>query len=152
MMFQGSNTWNERSKQQRATLVASLRLLMDDALRLSQVPFQLVQGARSIEQQQAYFDAGKSKINPKAYADRNKLYADAKHVTGPGMPLARAVDIVIDVKGKPYDTAHLCYVAGVVMCVARMRGMTIRWGGNFDRDGEILEQSFDDLPHFEVDA
>ena len=67
------------------------------------------------------------------------------------MTLARAVDIVVDVKGKAYDQAHLCYIAGIVLAIARLRGIPVRWGGNFNRDGQILEQSFDDLPHFELD-
>lgn len=143
--------WNERSVQQRDTLMGSLRLLMDDALRVSDVPFQIVQGARTIEEQQRYFNDGKSKVNPKAYPDRTKLYAAAKHVTGPGMPLSRAVDIIIDVKGKEYDKANMCYVAGVVMAIAALRGIPVRWGGNWSRDEVILyDQSFDDMPHFEL--
>lgn len=143
--------WDARSLKQRDTLIGSLRLLMDDALRVSDVPFQLVQGARTVEEQQRYFNEGKSKVNPKAYPDRDKLYAAAKHVTGPGMPLSRAVDIIIDVKGKEYDKAHMCYVAGVMLAIARLRSIPVRWGGNFDRDGQILEQDFDDLPHFELE-
>ena len=143
--------WNERSVQQRDTLMGSLRLLMDDALRISDVPFQLVQGARTIEEQQRYFNDGKSKINPRDYPDRTKLYAAAKHVTGPGMPLSRAVDIIIDVKGKEYDKAHMCYVAGVVLAIARIRSIPVRWGGDWDRDGELLsDQKLIDMPHFEL--
>lgn len=143
--------WDARSLKQRDTLMGSLRLVMDDALRISDVPFQIVQGARTIEEQQRYFNDGKSKINPRDYPTREKLYAAAKHVTGPGMPLSRAVDIIIDVKGKEYDKAHMCYVAGVVMAIARLRGIPVRWGGNWDRDGELLsDQKLIDMPHFEL--
>lgn len=150
-MFNSGNTWNTRSSAQLNTLVSELRLVMNDALRYSEVPFQLVQGARTIEQQREYFQAGRSKIDPDKYADRKALYLAAKHVVGPEQPLARAVDIIIDLPGKTYDVNHLCYVAGVVMSTARMRGVRLRWGGNFDRDKEILEQAFRDLPHFEID-
>lgn len=143
--------WDARSLKQRDTLMGSLRLLMDDALRISDVPFQIVQGARTIEEQQRYFNDGKSKINPRDYPTREKLYAAAKHVTGPGMPLSRAVDIIIDVKGKEYDKAHMCYVAGVVMAIAALRGIPVRWGGNWDGDGELLsDQKLIDMPHFEL--
>ena len=118
---------------------------------MSDVPFQLVQGARTIEQQRAYFAAGKSKVNPDAYALPSALYAAAKHVTGPGMPLSRAVDIIIDLPKLGYDVKHLSYVAGVVLTCARMRGISVRWGANFDKDKELFEQSFVDAPHFELD-
>ena len=145
--------WNERSVQQRDTLMGSLRLLMDDALRVSDVPFQLVQGARTIEEQQRLFDGPpkRSNVNPRDYPTREKLYAAAKHVIGPGMPLSRAVDIIIDVKGKEYDKAHMCYVAGVVLAIAALRGIPVRWGGDWDRDGELLsDQKLIDMPHFEL--
>jgi hypothetical protein len=133
--------------------MGSLRLLMDDALRVSDVPFQLVQGARTIEEQQRLFDGPpkRSNVNPRDYPAREKLYAAAKHVTGPGMPLSRAVDIIIDVKGKEYDKAHMCYVAGVVMAIAALRGIPVRWGGNWSRDEVILyDQKLIDMPHFEL--
>lgn len=150
MSYDSGHKWNARSLEQKATLHTDLRVVIEDALRISDVPFQLVQGARTIDQQREYFKAGKSKINPDAYADKDALYAAAKHVVGPGAPFARAVDIVIE-GPKPYDMSHLCYVAGVVLTCARIRGIKVRWGGNFDRDKEILEQSFIDGPHFELD-
>lgn len=150
--YNSGHKWDARSLAQKLTLTVDLRTVMEDALRMSDVPFQLVQGARTIEQQRAYFQAGKSKIDPDApqYRDRAALYRDAKHVVGPGAGLARAVDIIIQ-GPNPYDVPHLCHVAGVVMTAARVRGIKIRWGGNFNRDAQILEQAFDDLPHFEVE-
>lgn len=150
-MFESGHKWNERSQTQLATLVPDLRVVMTDALRMSDVPFQLVQGGRTIEQQREYFKAGKSKVNPDAYANAADLYAAAKHVTGPGAPLARAVDIIIDLKDKGYDVKHLAYVAGMMMAAARQRGIKVRWGANFDRDKELFEQAFIDAPHFEID-
>lgn len=149
--FQSTHKWDARSLAQLETLVPNLRVIMTDALRLSDVPFQLVQGARTIEQQREYFRAGKSKINPDAYPDKAAFYRAAKHVVGPGEPLARAVDIIIAPPAQKYDVNHLCHVAGVVMTVARIHEVRLRWGGNFNRDAQILEQDFDDLPHFEID-
>lgn len=151
-LYNSGHTWNDRSKVQLLTLSVPLREVMDDARRLSDVPFQLVQGARTIEQQQEYYNAKKSKINPSdpKYLDRNNLYRDAKHIVGPGCALSRAVDIIFD-GSKPYDVSHLTYIAGVIMTVGRTRGIKLRWGGNWDQDKEIItDQDFDDLPHFEL--
>ena len=151
MTYDSENKWGERSLRVLAELEPDLRVIMGDALRMCEIDFGLVDGARTIEEQRQYFKEGKSKVNPDAYATPAELYKAAKHIVGPGMPKSRAVDIVIGVPGKAYDISHLCYVAGIIMACARVRGITIRWGGNFDRDNEILEQPFVDSVHFEID-
>ncbi|WP_232367585.1 M15 family metallopeptidase domain-containing protein [Alteromonas pelagimontana] len=46
--------------------------------------------------------------------------------------------------------------AGFVQCVARQlyaEGKIthlVRWGGDWDMDGQTLDQKFNDLPHFEL--
>lgn len=117
-----------------------------------ETPFQwkVVQSARTIEQQRAYYKAGTSRINPDKYATREELYKHAKHIVGPEMPLSRAVDVAI-VGKEPYHVPTLSYLAGVVRKCASMAKVKIRWGGDFDQDGMLLEAgSFQDLPHFEV--
>lgn len=150
MIYDSGFKWGERSKKVLDELQPELRVVMGDALRLSSVDFSLVDGARTIEEQRKYFKEGKSKVNPDAYPSPDALYAAAKHVVGPGMPKARAVDIIIGVEGKGYDMNHLSHVAGVILTCARQRGIAMRWGGNFDQDGQILEQPFIDSPHFEL--
>jgi peptidoglycan L-alanyl-D-glutamate endopeptidase CwlK len=46
----------------------------------------------------------------------------------------------------------MCYLAGVIQCAAAELGYDLRWGGNWDGDGEIIkDQKFNDLPHFEIE-
>lgn len=126
--------------------------VMRKALERTPFDWRIVQTQRSIEQQRAYFAAGTSRINPDAYiGDLPRLYRDAKHVVGPGQLLARAVDVCL-VGKDPYHIPSLCYLAGVVRCCAIELGVPVRWGGDFDRDGLLLEPgTFHDLPHFEID-
>ena len=56
-----------------------------------------------------------------------------------------------------YDFNHLSLIAGVVMSTAKRlknEGKVthgIRWGGNWDMDGQIItDQTFNDLPHVEL--
>ena len=85
------------------------------------------------------------------------------HVITEDRPLALAVDIyayhpVYEVRKKiAYDIGSLCYIAGVIQSTAvELYGIglvkhLVRWGGNWDKDAVILhDQSFDDLPHFEL--
>lgn len=149
-----STTFNPNSLDQIGTLDGSLAKVVLRARAWSRIDFQVSQGARTIEQQQAYFDAvpQRSKVNPRAYATKEALYAAAKHVVGPGCPLSRAVDLFVP--GQPaggYDKNALCYLAGVMDAAAKSLGVRIRWGGDFDRDGILLEKgTFIDAPHFEL--
>jgi peptidoglycan LD-endopeptidase CwlK len=129
-----------------------LQRLMIEALARSCIDFGISQGARTIEEQRAFFRAGTSRLNPDDPAQLKK----AMHLRTPSL----AVDIFAAVPGRKdlaYDKAHLCFIAGVVLATARdlkARGIIdcdVRWGGNWDRDSEIItDQTFNDLPHFEL--
>ena len=62
---------------------------------------------------------------------------------------SRAVDIV------PYpvdyeDRERFTYLAGMIMGIAKMKGIPLRWGGDWDVDTDLKDNDFDDLPHFEL--
>lgn len=150
-------TFDAKSRAELATCDPRLVMVMEKALLLCPFPFFITKGggARTIQQQQKFFDAGKSKVNPSAYiGNLPALYRAAKHVVGNGAPLSRACDI--NVAGQPggsYDRGALCYVAGLVRAIAHEVGLPIRWGGDFNENGLIAEaNTFVDMPHFEIDA
>ena len=61
--------------------------------------------------------------------------------------------LAIDLVPYPIDwnnTKRFYYFAGIVMAVAREMGLKIRWGGDWDRDDDLDDQSFNDLVHFEL--
>lgn len=133
------------------------------ALKLSPVDFGISQGERTIEQQQQYFDTGKSRINPSRYSTPRELAKRAKHITiefDPDFGESRAVDVFAYVAGKKhlaYDHRTLSVIAGCFYSAASIlfdQGVTdhlIRWGGDWDQDGEIVhDQNLVDLPHFEI--
>lgn len=48
---------------------------------------------------------------------------------------------------------NLCrfyHFAGFVLATAARLGTPIRWGGDWDGDGDFMDQTFDDLVHFEL--
>lgn len=48
------------------------------------------------------------------------------------------------------DIARFYLFAGYVKAVADSMGINVRWGGDWDGDIDFNDQSFDDLPHFEL--
>lgn len=133
------------------TCHSDLQKIMKLAVSRSRVDFGVSEGARPLERQQQLFREGKSKIDG--------INKKGKHNLTP----SEACDIYVyhpdyeTRKKLVYDVGSLCYIAGVVIsCAAELLAAgeiqhSIRWGGNWDRDGVILhDQSFDDLPHFEL--
>jgi len=129
-----------------ATCHPDLVKILQTALKVSDVDFGVAEGYRSVEDQQRYFKEGKSKIDG--------VTTLGKHNEKPSM----AADIYPFIGGKAnYDLETLSYLAGIFHAVSEMlynQGSTnhhLRWGGNWDMDGEILiDQSFDDRPHIEL--
>lgn len=123
------------------------------AIELSPIDYGISEGYRSPERQLQLFTEGKSKID-----GVNQL---GKHNVMPSM----ATDIFIyhpdiNIRRKLiYHNESLAMVAGVIIASAELLyskgeiAHKIRWGGNWDKDGVILlDQSFDDLVHFELYA
>jgi len=140
--------FGKRSKTQLITCHKDLQLIANEALKVTRVDFSIIEGNRPVELQQKYFKEGKSKI------DGVKIKGNHNYQP------SRAFDIAVYVSGKPkltYDANHLCYIAGIIIGISERLYSSgqinhkIRWGGNWDRDGEILtDQNFDDMPHFEI--
>lgn len=143
--------FGKRSIEKISTCHPDLQKVMHLAISRSRVDFGISEGERSVERQQDLFHQGKSKIDG--------VTKKGKHNYSPSLacdiyayhpdPATRRKII--------YDTGSLCYIAGIVIsCAEELKSKgeithTIRWGGNWDRDGVILhDQSFDDLPHFEL--
>lgn len=77
-------------------------------------------------------------------------FPNSKHNGEPSM----AVDVAPWNPSAPQvrwnDTAGFYYFAGYVKRTAENLGVKIRWGGDWDRDNDTQDQSFMDLPHFEL--
>jgi len=87
--------WSTRSRAVLDTLHPDLQKIMNLAIQRTTVDMVLVEGARTIASQRAYFKDGLSKINPDSYESETALCKVAKHITITEHPLyeyARAVD------------------------------------------------------------
>jgi peptidoglycan L-alanyl-D-glutamate endopeptidase CwlK len=153
----GKFSFGDASLAQIATCHMDMQLILVEALHRSPIDFGVSQGRRTIEEQRQFFREGKSRINP----DDPEQLKRSKHLCNPSM----AADIYISVPARvwpdgkklAYDVAHLSLVAGVIISVANElyeKGAIkhkVRWGGDWDGDGCIIvDQDFDDLPHFEL--
>jgi len=113
-----------------------LQVVTARALQISPVDFLVIDGLRTREQQKLYVSQGKSKT------------MNSAHLTG------YAVDLVpLDSEGGidwdkfgPFEL-----VAGAMMQASKEFDVPLRWGGDWDRDGDHKDERFRDGPHFELD-
>lgn len=96
-------------------------------------------GRRTLAEQQRLFDAGLSKtMNSKHLAQ-----SDGK-------------SWAVDVAPYPIDwnnTKRFYYFAGIMLALAPYflpEDMELRWGGDWDMDNDLDDQTFMDLVHFEL--
>ena len=93
-------------------------------------------GERTRDEQDKAYHEGRSKLK----------YPQSKHNTSPS--------IAVDVAPYPIDwddKERFYFFAGYVKGIASQLGIKIRWGGDWDNDTQVHDQSFMDLPHFELE-
>lgn len=98
----------------------------------------VIEGYRDEAGQNRAFREGNSKVK----------YPNGKHNRIP----SNAVDVVPYILGKGvvWESRECLAFGGFVMGVASQLGLRIRWGGDWDGDRDVNDQSFNDLVHFEV--
>ena len=91
----------------------------------------IIEGLRTEARQLELLAQGKSKTKY------------SKHLEGKAVDLA---PYPIDWK----DRERFHYMGGMVRGIGQQLGVTIRWGGDWDSDGEVKDNGFDDLVHVEI--
>ena len=106
---------------------------------IEQVDFTVLAGHRDEDAQMRAYNEGKS----------TKPWPKSKHNSFP----SKAVDVApwpIDWN----DRERFAHLAGIITATARQLGYKLRWGGDWDMDGNMNyrdpDNSWDDLPHFEI--
>jgi peptidoglycan L-alanyl-D-glutamate endopeptidase CwlK len=130
-------SFSKNSLQRLETCTASLQKVCARALSYGVMDFTVLEGHRTVEQQQEYFRTGRSKID-----GINKL---GKHNHYPSL--------AVDIAPFPVDWDNkLAFhvLAGLMFAAASEEGVKLRWGGDWDGDFSAKDQSFHDLPHFEI--
>lgn len=126
-------SFSKSSKKQLETCHPILQEILNEVIKY--VDFKILEGHRTEELQNLYYEQGKSKLK----------FPNSKHNKLPSL----AVDIApwpIDWN----DKTRFYFLAGVVKGIASAKGYKIRHGGDWDSDNDFKDQTFFDLPHFEL--
>ena len=125
--------FGKSSRKRLATCDKRLQDIFNEVIKY--VDCSVLEGHRGEDRQNQLADEGKSKVR----------FPNGRHNALP----SRAVDVT------PYpvdwdDRERQTLFAGFVLGVARGMGHTLRWGGDWDRDFQVMDNRFDDFPHFEI--
>ena len=125
--------YSKKSQQKLSTCHSDLQALFREVIKY--VDCTILEGHRDEARQNRLYNLGKSRV----------MYPDSSHNELPSM----AVDVV------PYpidwnDLARFYYFGGIVTGIAFKLGIPLRWGGDWDKDMQVKDQNFNDLPHFEL--
>lgn len=139
--------FSEQSQRRLETCHPEIQDVMNDAIRY--FDFKVICGWRGEVAQNAAFEDGVS----------TKQWPDSKHnrsihgSDGAVIPMSDAVDVAPYYREPPHvrwgDVERFYYLAGFVVRSAIALGVELRWGGDWDRDTEVADQTFFDLGHFE---
>lgn len=128
--------WSELSQKRLNECDVDLQNVINLALVVGLIDMSVTCGHRGEKAQNAAFERGNSKIR----------FPRGKHNKTPSM----AVDVKPCIPGRSPNWNDYSFMAGVILTVSKQLNIKIRWGGNWDQDGDILkDQSFDDGAHFE---
>lgn len=125
--------YSEKSKERLATCDERLQYLFNEVIE--HYDCTIIIGHRTEAEQNEAYRTGAS----------TKQFPNSRHNTSPSL----AVDVApcpIDWK----DTIRFYHFGGFVKGVAVRLGIPLRWGGDWDGDTDLHDQTLMDLVHFEI--
>ena len=121
--------FGKRSKERLRGIDARLVSVLNELVKIMDVT--IIEGLRSEQRQEKLLKEGSTKTK------------FSKHITG------KAVDLApYPIDWKDRDRFH--YMGGMIRGIAKQLNVNVRWGGDWDSDGETKDNRFDDLVHVEI--
>jgi len=156
-------SFGNTSMKRLVTCCDELQEILNRSIRV--IDYSIIEGSRTMELQNHYYDIEVSTLR----------WPNSKHNITEDQPKSDAVDIwpytrewgalsgdptqikkiatelgreEIEVKEFVYKA--FAYLAGVHQGIAFQLGYKLIWGGDWNGDGNMLDQKFHDLPHLEL--
>ena len=121
--------FGKRSKERLRGIDARLVSVLNELVKIMDVT--IIEGLRSEQRQEKLLKEGSTKTK------------FSKHITG------KAVDLApYPIDWEDRDRFH--YMGGMIRGIAKQLNINVRWGGDWDSDGETKDNRFDDLVHVEI--
>ena len=121
--------FGKRSRQRLKGVDHRIIMILDELIKIMDVT--IIEGLRSAKRQEQLLKKGATKVKY------------SKHMEG------KAVDLApYPIDWEDRDTFY--YMGGMIRGIAKQLEINVRYGGDWDGDGNTKDNSFDDLVHFEL--
>ena len=147
--------WGAGSLKQRATCDERLQRVFDRVIQKRDCTW--LEGKRSEAQQIINVAKGVSKTMNSTHVYPLNVPSRGADVAPYPLKWPKRPDLnlppeqlVVELAKWQKDVARYYYFAGYVLAIAEELGTPLRFGGDWDGDNDIHEQSFDDLVHYEL--
>jgi peptidoglycan L-alanyl-D-glutamate endopeptidase CwlK len=121
--------FGKRSKARLKGVKPELVSVLNELVKIMDVT--IIEGLRTEKRQKQLVASGASKTK------------FSKHLEG------KAVDLApYPIDWEDRDRFH--YMGGMIRGIAKQLNVNVRWGGDWDSDGETKDNGFDDLVHVEL--
>ncbi len=146
--------FGKTSKEKRNTCIPELIQVLDESIKT--FDFSIVYGYRYEEEQMRAYNKGYSKAKwlesphnyyPSFAFDIVPYYKDTPHIRYPN------IDVITDKKNiikYSKELAMFYIMSTIVIMTGKQLNINIRGGFNWNQDWNIMDNSFDDLGHFEL--
>lgn len=136
-----------RSRQRLEGVHRDLIRVVERAIQITSQDFTVTEGVRTLARQRELYAQGRTKpgkIVTKTLNSKHRVQKDG---------YGHAVDMPpfpISWDDTPENLARFDAVAKAMFEAAKIEGVLIRWGANWDMDGNWREKGETDSPHFEL--
>lgn len=130
-------TFSNASLAQLDTCHVNLQRIAHEAIKV--YDFAVIEGHRGEAKQNAAFARGDSQVT----------YPHGKHNATP----SNAFDIMpypVDWSGSSANHERSVFLAGIIMATAFHLGIKLRYGGDWNSNGDMRDEKFRDYGHFEL--
>ena len=121
--------FGRKSKERLKGVDVRLINVLNELIKIMDVT--IIEGLRSEKRQKELLAKGATKVKY------------SKHMEGKAVDLA---PYTIDSENR----AGFHYMGGMIRGIGKQLGIKIRWGGDWDSDGDVKDNGFDDLVHVEL--
>lgn len=119
--------------------------IIHDVMSLQVMDFSIIEGLRSFEQQELYVQQGRSKTMNSKHLKQATGYSHAVDL------YPYPVDMKLVNRGDMREVSRFGVLAGLMLSCAKQRNIKLTWGADWDRDGNVLDHTFYDAPHFQIE-
>jgi peptidoglycan L-alanyl-D-glutamate endopeptidase CwlK len=136
--------FSQRSLDRLEAVHPRLVSVVHKVMELQVMDFSVVEGVRTYERQKELVDRGVSKTMNSKHLIQDDEYGHAVDLYPYPINMKKVNE------GDAREIARFGVLSGLVQAVAKQEGVKIINGMDWDGDGETLDHTFFDAPHFQI--